>query len=80
MSGEFSEDNYREQSGLSMPSIPPECFTQQEYNLNGSDAKLDIYDCSADHGMGLYPNVCRVSACLHTTEFLINSVQSVSTR
>ena len=36
--------------------FPPECFTQQEYNFNGSDAKLDIVVALLT--MGLYPNVC----------------------
>ena len=36
--------------------FPEECFTPQEYNFHGSDAKLDMV--LALLSMGLYPNVC----------------------
>ena len=70
-----------EQSGLSMAPLPPECFTQQEYNLNGSDAKLDVMIALLTMTCVSIPmcDVC-LYVSTYTTESLIHSVQSVSAR
>ena len=69
-----------EQSGLSMAPLPPECFTQQEYNLNGSDAKLDIMIALLTMAWVCIPNNVCLHVSTYTTESLINSIQSVSTK